>query len=66
MTQAQPARCVFHCSNLATNQALYRKRDGSHFLGDPTCEFHKYPLGRPRFAQWVEIVDYISTAPTNP
>ncbi len=47
------------CGNKATNQAIYERDDGSHFLGDPVCDEHKYRLGRPVFAKWVEIIDYM-------
>ena len=52
------ARCLPLCNRPATNQALYRKTDGSFFLGNPTCEEHKYPLGR-RHHTSAEIIDYL-------
>lgn len=51
------SRCT--CGAPATNQALYLRADGTHFLGDPVCDDHRYSLGRPTNAQWVEIVDHM-------
>ena len=51
------SRCT--CGAPATNQALYLRADGTHFLGDPVCDDHRYSLGLPTNAQWVEIVDHM-------
>lgn len=50
------ARC--DCGQPATNQALYRRGDGTAFLGQPVCDGHRYELGRLRAAA-AEIVDHI-------
>jgi len=47
------------CRAPSTNQALYRRADGSHFLGAPVCDAHRYPLGRLRYTIGVEIIDYL-------
>lgn len=52
------ARCL--CGAPATNQALYRRDDGSHFLGAPVCENDRYALGRLQFAKGVEIIDHMA------
>lgn len=51
------ARCT--CGAPATNQAIYRRDDGSHFLGLPVCDADRYPLGRLQFARNAEIIDYL-------
>jgi hypothetical protein len=51
------------CGEPATNQALYRRRDdGTHFLGQPVCDGHRYTLGVPTNAKLVEIVDHVEVA----
>lgn len=56
------ALCTCTCGKPATNQALYRRDDGTHFLGSPVCDDERYPLGRPDHARGVEIIDYIAVA----
>lgn len=56
----QPRRC--DCGSEATNQALYRRDDGSHFLGSATCDEHRTPLGRPQYARTAEVIDHMEVA----
>lgn len=51
------ARCT--CGATATNQALYRRTDGSHFLGQPVCDADRYPVGPLAYARGSEIVDHM-------
>jgi hypothetical protein len=56
--QEMSARC--DCGRLASNQALYRKDDGTHFLGSAVCDVHRYALGRLRYAKRAEIIDHLA------
>jgi hypothetical protein len=59
-----PALCEANaqCCARATVQALFRRGDGVHYLGRPTCDEHAYPLGPAPNAR-VEVVDHIKVAP---
>jgi hypothetical protein len=60
-TTTDLARCG--CGAQATNQALYRREDGTHFLGGPVCDRHRYLLGPLTHALGAEVVDHIEVAP---
>lgn len=54
-------RCGYGCGNDATNQAVYERQDGSHFLGDTVCDDHRYPIGPLAHAS-ARIVDHMEVS----
>lgn len=54
-------KCDSCKSAKATKQALFRREDGTHFLGAATCNEHSYPVGQAPNAR-VYVVDHILVA----
>lgn len=47
------------CGDDATNQAVYRRLNGSHFLGATFCDAHRTELGEIGYAPLTHVVSHI-------